>query len=852
MADIRDLNHKPPSSFEAEDDSGLELSLGLSFGRNINKSKGKDSVKELNPDEGKKKDKNIKICLDSAPFKNFHQQSIGEEDYGKQQVGSMPQQHENFWTSLETTTSKEPEKSMRMHMNEVQFPGFGEVHCVAKTSELLNACQQQVLSNAEKNSYAESPGASVNKSNTDAMPKDIQYSTHLAARGQFTQQNLPAHFLDTFRNGSTIAGPAIIQSCANTTSLMHNSFQLVGTQSHSLGLKPSIQLDTSQGKQYIGMENVNLDQQQRQPVVQQDWQDGISEQQKQREMATQKWQEARKKRKQLIEEQKQQKKAKSEDERAGPHGFRRPGSSTWARGLELPTSSVADMEMSKTTQDIHDEGSQGPEMACMFRQGRDKNGNNNELDVDEESSSESQQEQSDVSDNVQFPSVKVDEIGRYLSGAKEGVRLKNNNKDPAESGQYMAARMNGLLKSEEKLQDYRTSTLVGFGKPPVHCTTIGNNSNPALANPPTTAPITMTSTALPYSMPPFPVMPAPYSLPTPVPSHPNVPFPVGYPFFCLMQYPPPAVDGSSCTAARPPIYPNGFQVPLGYTPFPMPTLEASPSWVPVLRPQQSLSFSTANFGGARTSSEPIEDEAKISQEGSTKQSGLKQTGVKSYDKQKSQVSLSTDNSYKQTNSSITRLIFSHNIQDQCAGPDLQVLSMLSTGPVKGCEGPNATGPATYKILERDSVDSPGKDEKKLETRDLDNSNVHGTGISLQTSQEDISRHVIVGPNMTNSPLQEVWNLKPGIACGMSFGGSGTTPDLPWVSTTGVGPNGRTICGVMYKYDANQVGIVCACHGRHMLPGEFVLHAGKTDASSPEKNIVVSPYISGSEAASAKG
>lgn len=255
-------------------------------------------------------------------------------------------------------------------------------------------------------------------------------------------------------------------------------------------------------------------------------------------------------------------------------------------------------------------------------------------------------------------------------------------------------------------------------------------------------------------------------------------------------------------------------------------------------------------------------------------------GANSHDKQKNQVSLSTDKHYKQTNSSITRLIFSHNDWYPCAGADLQVPSMCSTGlgtslspskvqfdaeetphiyaehgrvtVVKGFEGPNALGPATHKSIERDFVNSPGKAETKLETRDLVNSNIHGTDVALQISQEDTSRCVIVGSNVRSSPLQEVRNLKPGIACGMRFGGSGTTPDLPWVSTTGVGPNGRTISGVMYKYDVDQVGIVCACHGRHMLPGEFVLHAGLTEALSTEKNIVVSPYIIGNEAASAKG
>ncbi|MQL82263.1 hypothetical protein Taro_014738 [Colocasia esculenta] len=67
-------------------------------------------------------------------------------------------------------------------------------------------------------------------------------------------------------------------------------------------------------------------------------------------------------------------------------------------------------------------------------------------------------------------------------------------------------------------------------------------------------------------------------------------------------------------------------------------------------------------------------------------------------------------------------------------------------------------------------------------------------------------------------------IKPGIAPGLKFGGSGSYPDLPWVSTTGPGPNGKTISGVTYKYSPNQVKIVCACHGFHMTPEEFIQHA----------------------------
>ncbi|KAJ4839874.1 hypothetical protein Tsubulata_003179 [Turnera subulata] len=73
-------------------------------------------------------------------------------------------------------------------------------------------------------------------------------------------------------------------------------------------------------------------------------------------------------------------------------------------------------------------------------------------------------------------------------------------------------------------------------------------------------------------------------------------------------------------------------------------------------------------------------------------------------------------------------------------------------------------------------------------------------------------------------------IRPGIATPVKFGGCGSRPDLPWVSTTAPGPNGRTISGVTYRYSANQIRIVCACHGSHMSPEEFVRHASDDNAN----------------------
>ncbi|KAE8694372.1 Ninja-family protein AFP3 [Hibiscus syriacus] len=65
-------------------------------------------------------------------------------------------------------------------------------------------------------------------------------------------------------------------------------------------------------------------------------------------------------------------------------------------------------------------------------------------------------------------------------------------------------------------------------------------------------------------------------------------------------------------------------------------------------------------------------------------------------------------------------------------------------------------------------------------------------------------------------------------------------DMPCVSTTGDGPNGKRIEGFLYRYrKGEEVRIVCVCHGSFLSPAEFVKHAG-SDVEHPLKHIVVSP------------
>ncbi|CAL5327040.1 unnamed protein product [Camellia sinensis] len=64
--------------------------------------------------------------------------------------------------------------------------------------------------------------------------------------------------------------------------------------------------------------------------------------------------------------------------------------------------------------------------------------------------------------------------------------------------------------------------------------------------------------------------------------------------------------------------------------------------------------------------------------------------------------------------------------------------------------------------------------------------------------------------------------------------------MPRVTTTGNGPNGRKIKGLLYKYAKGHVSIVCVCHGVFLTPAEFVKHAGGSDVENPMKLINIVP------------
>ncbi|KAI7736865.1 hypothetical protein M8C21_014406 [Ambrosia artemisiifolia] len=105
----------------------------------------------------------------------------------------------------------------------------------------------------------------------------------------------------------------------------------------------------------------------------------------------------------------------------------------------------------------------------------------------------------------------------------------------------------------------------------------------------------------------------------------------------------------------------------------------------------------------------------------------------------------------------------------------------------------------------------------------DSKNANEEGPSMRT-EFDMKVTNVTDQSKPEGYPPEYSAIKPGIVAELKFGGSGSSPNLPWVSTTGPGPNGKTISGVTYKYSGTEIRIVCACHGSHMSPGEFVQHA----------------------------
>ncbi|XP_059638177.1 ninja-family protein mc410-like [Cornus florida] len=137
-----------------------------------------------------------------------------------------------------------------------------------------------------------------------------------------------------------------------------------------------------------------------------------------------------------------------------------------------------------------------------------------------------------------------------------------------------------------------------------------------------------------------------------------------------------------------------------------------------------------------------------------------------------------------------------------------------------------------------SSEAPQYDGRALERAKIDGKeHATGEGSSSQTKDDENGSNMILWAKNSSDHPSEYPAIRPGIDADLKFGGCGSYPDLPWVSTTGLGPNGRTISGATYRYSATQIRIVCACHGSHMSPEEFVRHANEEQTNPATAGMV---------------
>ncbi|KAJ7558398.1 hypothetical protein O6H91_04G037100 [Diphasiastrum complanatum] len=183
------------------------------------------------------------------------------------------------------------------------------------------------------------------------------------------------------------------------------------------------------------------------------------------------------------------------------------------------------------------------------------------------------------------------------------------------------------------------------------------------------------------------------------------------------------------------------------------------------------------------------------------------------------------------------------------------VSTISGSATKLSVGEDISHEDTASQLPRDVQDestSPGKDPLELPGRSgkpenhsslpSENSNVKGV---LGVWQLGTTRGI---PGM-EILSREPYNLQPGIAVGQTFGGTGSSPDLPWVSSPNL--NGKAVSGVVYRLVHGSIRIVCACHGKHMTPVEFSKHGASLDLPDKDVSLVMGTFSDGTEATSAK-
>ncbi|KAJ7549147.1 hypothetical protein O6H91_07G042300 [Diphasiastrum complanatum] len=579
----------------------------------------------------------------------------------------------------------------------------------------------------------------------------------------------------------------------------------------------------------------------------------------------QKQQLARKKRKMLIDEQKLQKKGK-EDERATliPR-FGRPGSSAWARcwpkEVEKAVMSYGDQKLDSDQQldkldradqvnqgkmEIDGEGLTGSQHSQFLTR---KNASNGDV--------ENQRVQLDRSANMPDPKQGLNCHTPHTAS----ILLQYSGDPTKEDDQYHASsqRRGGKEHLWEHLptESKRIQPLHKQASSVAEITNKQDDLNtlsvPSATTSNTFAPSSYFGNNTFLRPASIPVLPYPYQIP--VPSGSGLPFPATFPYPHLMQMLRlTQTDAQRHGRLAPSLPPSSgpFELPAAPSCFPYqgsqnqslsmhhPTssqLSSPLSKIQTISSEDPTNIlQTRNVGKERSrpgspQTDPSDNIPCVSQSQASTSGSIQPTQRGSSDPSKKTTNHKSGDQplsrERSANSAFTSLIAAVKASQ---GLSAAIAAISNCAPIVNAKSQMVLSSASQV---RNGVHNEKVSEKSQSEKPSDIGRMEASGILIHDkevlgllgiSQLGTTKDI---PGI-ESLAKEPYNLRLGFASEQTFGGTGSSPDLPWVSTTGDGQNGKPVSGVVYRRHQGSMQIVCACHGKHMSPGEFVQHAGPID------------------------
>ncbi|XP_013593503.1 PREDICTED: ninja-family protein AFP3-like [Brassica oleracea var. oleracea] len=115
-----------------------------------------------------------------------------------------------------------------------------------------------------------------------------------------------------------------------------------------------------------------------------------------------------------------------------------------------------------------------------------------------------------------------------------------------------------------------------------------------------------------------------------------------------------------------------------------------------------------------------------------------------------------------------------------------------------------------------------------------------TGIAKNVRSTDSQNDVVVVETQERSNSLAKETGKPPKPRPNGNGSMLPFAQMPCVTSTGNGPQGKTVNGFLHRYTKSEISIICVCHGTSFSPAEFIIHAGGTNVSHPLRHITVVP------------